>query len=88
METAKTGDLRVWWIPQIPMKPFFVDIESLKEGVKLLDVLAQYDAFQFEHNIKPDYANAGGISRYEEDGEPDTFGWFDVDEYEYAEENA
>lgn len=62
------SNLKVWWIPQVPMKAFEVDVETLHEGVKLLDILANYDAFQFDNNIKPDYCNAGGISMLE-DGE-------------------
>ena len=61
--------LRVWWIPQIPMKPFHVDVDTVDEGVKILDVLANYDLFQLEHNIKPDFANAGGLAVLDEDGE-------------------
>ena len=56
-----TPRLRVWWIPQVPMKAFEVEISSLVEGVKLLDVLANYDLFQFENRVKPDYCNTGGI---------------------------
>ena len=48
------SDLRVWWIPQIPGKPFYVNVSSVGEGVKSMDVLAKYDAFRLEHNIKPD----------------------------------
>jgi hypothetical protein len=58
--------LRVWWIPQIPMDPFYVDVKSMEEGVKILDVLANYDTFQFENKIKPDYSNMGGLSKYHE----------------------
>lgn len=55
------GDLRVWWIPQVPSTtPFYVKVESEKEAEKVMDILAKYDLYQFEHNIKPDYANAGG----------------------------
>lgn len=57
--------LRVWWIPQVPMKSFFVDVSNLQEGVLLLKVLADYDIFQFENNIKPDYCNAGGIVQWD-----------------------
>ena len=61
--------LRVWWIPQVPGKPFHVEVGSIEEGVKMMDTLAAYDAFQFENNIKPDYANVGGIEELiEEDG--------------------
>jgi hypothetical protein len=55
------GDMRVWWIPQIPGKAFRVPVASLEEGVKLLIVLADYDLFQYKNSIKPDYSNAGGI---------------------------
>ncbi len=56
------GALRVWWIPQLPMKPFFVDVDSVEIGRKIVDVLVDYDLFQHENNIKPDYCNASGLS--------------------------
>jgi hypothetical protein len=65
---TKEGDLQIWWIPQVPGKPFTVPVASVAEAKKLLDVLALYDIFQFENRIKPDYCNAGGLSVYE-DGE-------------------
>lgn len=65
---ANKGDLRVWWIPQVPMKPFYVPVANLDEALLLLDTLAKYDIFQYENRIKPDYANAGGLNVYE-DGE-------------------
>ena len=34
----------------------------------MLDMLANYDLFQLENNIKPDYSNMGGLSVFE-DGE-------------------
>ena len=57
---------RVWWIPQVPGKPFHVTVKTLAEARLILDTLAQYDLFQFENNIKPDYANAGGLEVYRE----------------------
>jgi hypothetical protein len=72
------GDLEVWWIPQVPMQSFNVPVDSVAMGVKLLDVLAQYDAFQLAHKVKPDYCNAGGLRRWcdNSDGEG-TPGWED-----------
>ena len=70
-------EFRVWWIPQVPMKSFKYDVPSLDAGVMLCDALAQYDLFQYDNRVKPDYSNAGGISwRHPEhtDGE-----WVDVD---------
>lgn len=64
---VQEGDLRVWWIPQMPMEAFYVPVESLAQAKWLLSVLADYDAFQFENCIKPDYCNAGGL-QVREDG--------------------
>jgi hypothetical protein len=65
----KNGDLRVWWKPQIPMNGSFeVDVATPQEALKLINILADYDIFQNENNIKPDYSNAGGLSVFK-DGE-------------------
>jgi hypothetical protein len=63
----KAGALQVWWIPQVPGAMFTVDVASVAEGVKLMDVLADYDIFQFKNRIKPDYANAGGLNVWRDD---------------------
>ena len=62
------GDLRVWWIPQVPMAPFRVPVLTPFEAQKIITTLADYDAFLFENNVKPDYCNAGGLEVFE-DGE-------------------
>lgn len=67
--------LRVWWIPQVPGKPFRADVPSLAEGVRLMRVLADYDIFQYENRVKPDYCNAGGIEMIDTDGE--WCSWYD-----------
>jgi hypothetical protein len=81
METNhKIGDLQVWWIPQVPGKPFTVTSSSLAEAGKILDVLADYDSFQFENLIKPDYCNAGGLQVWcadDGDGKPGWKDWHD-----------
>lgn len=64
MNQAKDGQLKVWHIPQVPMHAFEVLVETLDEARLLLDVLAQYDIFQYENNIKPDYSNANGLMQY------------------------
>lgn len=55
-EKLKVGALRVWWIPQVPMSPFRVDVANVEEAKLLLRTLADYDIFQFENNMKPDYS--------------------------------
>lgn len=71
MITPNEGDLRVWWVPQLPMKAFEVPVKTPAEAVLVLDVLAEYDAFQCANNVKGAYCNAGGLIVFE-DGE-----WFD-----------
>lgn len=61
-----TQKLRVWHIPQVPMKAFHVETDSLQEAVKIKNALADYDLFQYENNVKGDYANANGIEMWDE----------------------
>ncbi len=76
----KEGDLRVWWIPQIPMSPVHVPVESVEQGRWLEGVLAAYDMFQFEHNIKPDYSNVGGLQRFEDGDGSGEMDWWEIDD--------
>lgn len=80
--------LQVWWIPQIPMALFTVDVSSVAEGAKILEVLADYDRFQFENRVKPDYANAGGLNQWSDNcdggGNP---GWEDWEDEETGEDD-
>jgi hypothetical protein len=72
--------LQVFWIPQVPGKAFNVAVDSVAEGIKIMDVLADYDKFQFENHIKPDYCNAGGLQMWAEDdgdGKPGWVDWYD-----------
>lgn len=81
------GNLRVWWIPQVPMTAFIVPVRSEREALLILDTLGRYDLFQLENNIKPDYCNAGGVEIYEDDQwtdwhkDDETGRWSDFDEY-------
>lgn len=65
----KLGDLRVWWIPQVPGKPFHVPVKNVDEAELVLATLARYDLFQLENRIKPDFANAGGLEVVEKANE-------------------
>lgn len=64
----KDGDLQVWHIPQVPSQPFTVPVETPQQGWLIMNILWNYDIFQFENNIKPDYCNATGLNVFE-DGE-------------------
>jgi len=86
LNNPKEGDLRLWWIPQLGMEgSFHYPIKSVAEAKHMLDALAMYDLFQYEHKIKPDFSNCGGLEVFE-DGEwydwenEDSYGIDDVDE--------
>lgn len=79
-EASKPGDLRVWWIPQIPGKPFHYPVDTVDQGAALLDALGKYDLFQLKNRIKPDYANAGGLQVFVEDDGEGRPGWVDWDD--------
>jgi hypothetical protein len=81
--------LRVWHIPQVPMKPFYVEVETLVEAKLVMDTLSIYDQFQFQNNIKPDYSNMSGLEVWNEDCEG-WEDWYDEDDFnfeEHCEEN-
>ena len=61
--------LRVWWIPQVGAisEAFYVPVQSVAEGKKVLDMLAAYDAFQLQNRVKPDYCNVGGLQMFDEE---------------------
>lgn len=76
MSTTKTLDdlrrFRVWHIPQVPGKPFRVELKAMRNGPamireagRLIQLLADYDLFQYENRIKPDYASASGLEVFE-----------------------
>jgi len=64
MKEPSEGDLRVWWVPQAPCKAFEVPVATVEQGAIILNVLAEYDAFQLIQRIKPDYSNAGGLQQF------------------------
>lgn len=68
--------LRVWWVPQVPMKSFFVEVQTLEEAHLILETLSLYDIFQYENHVKPDYSNTGGLQYFEE-SENEWFDWND-----------
>jgi len=64
VSTPDKKDLRVWWIPRIPMTPFYVPVQNLDEAKLILETLTRYDSFQYETSVKPDYCNTGGLEMY------------------------
>jgi len=88
-------ELRVVHFPQVPCKPFYVEVGDLQQAKKIIDVLANYDLFQFDNRIKPDYCNMTVLEQWDED-EQEWLSWCDeetgiddVDDYfEHIKETA
>lgn len=85
--------LKVWWKPQVPCKSFEVEVKSVTEASFLLDVLANYDLFQYGERIKPDYCNMGGLLMWDEEEQTFVDWYFEINaeingvaEYEYFDE--
>lgn len=72
--------LRVEHFPQIPCKPFIVEVNSIEEAKKIFDVLANYDIFQYENKIKSDYCNMTVLNYWDEE-EQEWLEWQDEENY-------
>lgn len=78
-EELQEGALRIYYIPQIPMPAFRVEVANLATAHIVLDTIISFSVFEFENNIKPDYSDAGGIERWESDGYGG-YDWFEVNQ--------
>lgn len=67
--------LRVWHIPQVSGKPFYIPVNDITEAKKVMDILSAYDLFQLENNIKPDFCNINGVQQFDEQENE----WYDWD---------
>jgi hypothetical protein len=83
----KEGDLMIWWIPQVPMDPYCYPVKTIREAKLVLEILRQYDAFQFDHNVKPDYSSVGGLEVFE-DGYWTTWYNEDGDDIDEVDDNG
>ena len=71
--------LRVWHNCQVgAVENFYVEVESIEQAWKILNTLWDYDLFQYENNIKPDYCNASGLESFDEE-EQEWCEWCDDD---------
>lgn len=64
---------KVWYTPQVPMRAFEVQVDSLEVARLIERTLCEFSLFEYENHVKPDYADAGGICELDEDGD-----WVDV----------
>ena len=73
-----TNKLRVLHYPQVPCKPFIVEVKDEEQALFIGETLANQHLFLFDNNMIPDYSNVITVEMWEEnsDGEG-TPGWVD-----------
>ena len=77
--------LRVWHNCQIgAVKNFYVDVDSVEQAWKILNTLWDYDLFQYQNRVKPDYCNASGLEYFDQE-ENEWIEWEDEDGYSIQE---
>lgn len=57
--------LRVSHFPQIPCKPFTVEVKDEEQAHLLVETLANQHLFLFDNNFIPDYANIITVEMFE-----------------------
>lgn len=62
----KVGELCVWHNPQVGrVGNFFYPVASVDQAKIVLNLLADYDLWQYENRVKGDYASASGLIVFE-----------------------
>lgn len=86
-EENNTNKLRVWWIPQVGAseEAFYIPVNTVEDGKKIMDMLSAYDAYQLQNRIKPDYCNTGGIQIWNEE-ESECEDWYLETEDDYFDD--
>lgn len=74
--------LRVSHFPQIPCKPYQVEVNSLEEAFIISQTLAYYDLFLLANNHRVDYANTTVVEMFDEQ-ENEWFDYYDEDGNEF-----
>ena len=57
---------RIYYIHNMPGKPFIYEVESPKVGLLVLDALYNTMLDLFDRHVIPDYANVGGVEYFDE----------------------
>lgn len=83
--------LRVWHVCQVgAVGKHLIKVDNIEEAWKILNVLWDYDLFQYNNHIKYDYCSASGLECWDEE-ENDWCEWCNedgLDIKEYFEEKG
>lgn len=60
------NQLRVRWTTPLgcSMKRFYVPVKNIQDGLKIIDLLSEYDTFRLKKIVKPDYNYIGVFELY------------------------
>ena len=76
--------LRVSHFPQIPCKPFIVEVKDEEQALLIRETLANQHLFLFDNNFIPDYSNIITIEMWDEnsdgEGNPDWVDYYNEEE--------
>lgn len=76
---------RIWHICQVrEVGKFFYEVRSLEEAWKMLNLIWDYDSFQYDNNIKGDYVSTSGLEYFDEENN-EWREWYDEDGYDISE---
>lgn len=82
---CKSEKLRIYHYPQLGSGCiFYQDVKCIKEAWKILNLLWDYDLFQYNNQLKPDYSSASGLEWYDNEFN-EWVEWNDQDGYEIRE---
>lgn len=59
---------------------FLFPVDDLAQGRMVCDVLADYDNFHVDNDIREDFSNSGGILVFSETLEDEQDGWLDAED--------
>ena len=81
---------RVIWIPQLPVKSFYVEVESPEQGALIHETLTRYNQFQLDNKIRPNYRNYGDLQVFDpndtHDGPDGSWSdWYSEDDESFGE---
>jgi hypothetical protein len=69
--------LRVCHYPQIPCKPFIVEVKDEEQAFLVAEVMANQHNFLFENRMIPDYSNAITVEMLDDVDGDGNFDWCD-----------
>ena len=78
-----SNKLRVSHFPQIPCKPFIVEVKDEEQAYLIRETLANQHLFLFDNNFIPDYSNVITVEMWDENAD----GECNADWIDYYNEN-